>query len=152
MPFTPCHKLSHLLGPPPPLSVTYFMDGPSSIASFKPGSIFISSLSLFVDPSSSHVVDLRCIAGFPALFVGLRRIAGIPPLSGFPALSVDLRRVGVSHNFPRVRRSSGYLSFPRFRRSSRSLDLSIPRSLAPSISRVFHAGAALLSSSSATLD
>ena len=24
---SPCHKLSHLLGPPPP-SVTYFMDGP----------------------------------------------------------------------------------------------------------------------------
>src|SRR6218665_2546719 len=24
----PCHKLSHLLGPPPPSSVTYFMDGP----------------------------------------------------------------------------------------------------------------------------
>ena len=24
---SPCHKLSHLLGPPPPLSVTYFMDG-----------------------------------------------------------------------------------------------------------------------------
>ena len=27
-PPTPCHKLSHLLGPPPPSSVTYFMDGP----------------------------------------------------------------------------------------------------------------------------
>ena len=25
---SPCHKLSHLLGPPPPSSVTYFMDGP----------------------------------------------------------------------------------------------------------------------------
>src|SRR6218665_1370526 len=25
---TPCHKLSHLLGPPNPSSVTYFMDGP----------------------------------------------------------------------------------------------------------------------------
>ena len=24
---SPCHKLSHL-GPPPPSSVTYFMDGP----------------------------------------------------------------------------------------------------------------------------
>ena len=24
----PCHKLSHLLGPPPLSSVTYFMDGP----------------------------------------------------------------------------------------------------------------------------
>src|SRR6218665_984299 len=24
----PCHKLSHLLGPPAPSSVTYFMDGP----------------------------------------------------------------------------------------------------------------------------
>ena len=23
-----CHKLSHLLGPPPPSSMTYFMDGP----------------------------------------------------------------------------------------------------------------------------
>src|SRR6218665_578622 len=25
---SPCHKLSHFLGPPPPSSVTYFMDGP----------------------------------------------------------------------------------------------------------------------------
>ena len=25
-----CHKLSHLLGPPSPLSVTYFMDGPNA--------------------------------------------------------------------------------------------------------------------------
>jgi len=25
---SPCHKLSHLLGPPPTSSVTYFMDGP----------------------------------------------------------------------------------------------------------------------------
>src|SRR6218665_265760 len=25
---SPCHKLSHLLGPHPPSSVTYFMDGP----------------------------------------------------------------------------------------------------------------------------
>ena len=27
-PPTPCQKLSHLLGPPLPSSVTYFMDGP----------------------------------------------------------------------------------------------------------------------------
>jgi len=27
-PPSPCHKLSHLLGPPPPSSATYFMDGP----------------------------------------------------------------------------------------------------------------------------
>ena len=27
----PCHKLSHLLGPPPPSSVTYFMDGPLTV-------------------------------------------------------------------------------------------------------------------------
>ena len=25
-----CHKLSQFLGPPPPSSVTYFMDGPTS--------------------------------------------------------------------------------------------------------------------------
>ena len=25
---SPCHKLPHLLGPPSPSSVTYFMDGP----------------------------------------------------------------------------------------------------------------------------
>ena len=25
---SPCHKLSHLLGPPTPASMTYFMDGP----------------------------------------------------------------------------------------------------------------------------
>src|SRR6218665_1927519 len=29
---SPCHKLSHLLGPPPPSSVTYFMDGPLTVA------------------------------------------------------------------------------------------------------------------------
>ena len=28
---SPCHKLSHLLGPPPSSSVTYFMDGPLTI-------------------------------------------------------------------------------------------------------------------------
>src|SRR6218665_3034423 len=27
----PCHKLSQLLGPPPPSSVTYFMDGPTEM-------------------------------------------------------------------------------------------------------------------------
>src|SRR6218665_1623280 len=59
----------------------------SSIASFKPGSITLRSLSIFVVPSGSRVVDLRLIAGFPALFLGLRHVAG------FPALSVDLRRV-----------------------------------------------------------
>ena len=28
LPPSPCHKLSHFLRPPPPWSVTYFMDGP----------------------------------------------------------------------------------------------------------------------------
>jgi len=28
---SPCHKLSHLLGPPPTSSVTYFMDGPMDV-------------------------------------------------------------------------------------------------------------------------
>src|SRR6218665_1178973 len=59
----------------------------SSIASFEPGSIALRSLSTFVVPSSSRVVDLRLIAEFPALFLGLCHVAG------FPALSVDLRRV-----------------------------------------------------------
>ena len=31
----PCHKLSHFLGPPPPSSVTYFMDGPYSVQKFR---------------------------------------------------------------------------------------------------------------------
>src|SRR6218665_1589653 len=30
----PCHKLSHLPGPPPPSSVTYFTDGPQSADQF----------------------------------------------------------------------------------------------------------------------
>src|SRR6218665_1555478 len=42
----------------------------SSIASFEPGSIALRSLSIFVVPSGSRVVDLRLIAGFPALFLG----------------------------------------------------------------------------------
>ena len=29
---SPCHKLSHFLGPPSPSSVTYFMDGPMADA------------------------------------------------------------------------------------------------------------------------
>src|SRR6218665_2592467 len=29
----PCHKLSHLLGPPPPSTITYFMNGPYAICS-----------------------------------------------------------------------------------------------------------------------
>ena len=33
-PSSPCHKLSHL-GPPPPSSVTYFMDGPIVVKSAK---------------------------------------------------------------------------------------------------------------------
>src|SRR6218665_3297781 len=72
----------------------------SSIASFKPGSIALRSLSIFVVPSGSRVVDLRLIAEFPALFLGLRHVAGIPALSvdlrrvaGFPALSISLRYV-----------------------------------------------------------
>ena len=32
---SPCHKLSHLLGPPPPSSMTYFMDGPLGIFPFR---------------------------------------------------------------------------------------------------------------------
>jgi len=28
--YPPCHKLSHLIGTPPPWSVTYIMDGPKS--------------------------------------------------------------------------------------------------------------------------
>src|SRR6218665_550933 len=72
----------------------------SSIASFESGSIGLRSLSIFVVPSGSRIVNLRLIAGFPALFLDLRRIAGFPALflglrhvAGFPALSVDLRRV-----------------------------------------------------------
>ena len=70
----------------------------SSIASFEPGSIALRSLSIFVVPSGSRVVDLRLIAGFPALFLGLRHVAG------FPALSADYV---ASLEFPRCRRSSG---------------------------------------------
>ena len=32
---SPCHKLSHFLGPPPLSSVTYFMDGPLEEALYK---------------------------------------------------------------------------------------------------------------------
>src|SRR6218665_2602350 len=72
----------------------------------------LSFFDLCRAPSISRVVDLRCIAGFPALFVdlrliagfpalfvGLRRIAGILALFGFPALSADLRRVA---GFPAI--------------------------------------------------
>ena len=31
---SPCHKLSHLLGPPSPSGVTYFMDGPYAIIGY----------------------------------------------------------------------------------------------------------------------
>src|SRR6218665_3270243 len=72
----------------------------SSIASFEPGSIALRSLSIFVVPSGSRVVDLRLIAEFPALFLGLRHVAGVPALSvdlrrvaGFPALFISLRYV-----------------------------------------------------------
>src|SRR6218665_2149987 len=104
----------------------------SSIASFKPGSIALRSLSIFVVPSGSRVVDLRLIAGFPALFLGLRHAAGFPALSvdlrrvaGFTALFISLRYVAgntrESPEFPRF--LSTYvasLEFPRFRRSGRS--------------------------------
>src|SRR6218665_2289538 len=128
----------------------------SSIASFKPGSIVLRSLSIFVDPSSSRVVnlnrvarfhvlfvDLRRIAGFPALFVDLRRIAGIPALFGFPALSVNLRRVA---GFPALSSIVGLSQFPALS-SIREIK---PRSPASSISRVFRVF--LLSSPSTLLD
>jgi len=131
----------------------------SLIASFKPGPIVLRSLSTFVDPSSSRIVNLRRVAGFPALFVDLRlisgfhalfvdlrRIAEIPALFGFPALSVDLRRVA---GFPALSPIVGLSQFPALS-SIREIK---PRSPASSISRVFHAGAILLlSSPSALLD
>src|SRR6218665_1902324 len=96
----------------------------SSIASFESGSIALRSLSIFVVPSGSRVVDLRLIAGFPALFLGLRHV------TGFPALSADYV---ASLEFPRCRRSSGLhctSGFPRFRRSARS-SLDLPRLRSP---------------------
>src|SRR6218665_3573112 len=44
----PCHKLSHLLGPPPPSSVTYFMDGPTGLSC----TLLRSSLNASLFPSS----------------------------------------------------------------------------------------------------
>src|SRR6218665_1657003 len=112
----------------------------SSIASFEPGSIVLRSLSIFVVSSGSRVVDLRLIAEFPALFLGLRHVAE------FPALSVDLRRVAgntrafwISRAFCRLRRVAGIPAlssrrassgFPRFRRSARS-SLDLPRLRSP---------------------
>src|SRR6218665_1229272 len=64
-----------------------------SIASFKPGSIVLRSPSISFNLSISRVIDLRLIAGFPALSIGLPRIAGFPAFSGFSSLSVDLGRV-----------------------------------------------------------
>jgi len=46
-------------------SQVFALNCTSSIASFKPGSIVPRSPSIFVDSSSSCVVDLRLIAGFP---------------------------------------------------------------------------------------
>ena|SRR6218665_1221493 len=37
----PCHKLSHLLGYPPPSSVTYFMDGPLTPPYLQQESLYI---------------------------------------------------------------------------------------------------------------
>jgi len=92
----------------------------SSIASFKPGSIVLRSPSIFVDHSSSRVVDSRLIVGFPALFVALRQIAGIPALSGFP----------------RFHRPASHCRFSRAFHRSAGSSLDIPR-LLPGIFRVF---------------
>src|SRR6218665_3699797 len=79
---------------------------------------------------------------FPQRFsiIPLQILTQAPPFSHFPSKNLDFPRFlsiyVVSSDFPRFRRSSGYLSFPRFLRSARS-----SRSPASSISRVFHAGA-----------
>src|SRR6218665_1978286 len=111
----------------------------SSIASFEPGSIALRSLSTFVVPLGSRVVDLRLIAGFPrfslafATSLDFPRFLStyvvsldfprfslafatsleIPALSGFPALSADYV---ASLEFPRCRQSSrSSLDLPRLR-------------------------------------
>jgi len=90
-------------------------------------------------------LGLRHVAGFPALSVDLRRVAG------FPALFISLRYVAgntrafwISRAFCRLRRVAGIPALS-------SICEIKPRSPASTISRVFHAGA-ILSSSSASLD
>ena len=52
----PCHKLSHLLEPPSPSSVTYFMDGPIDKQNF---GLRISNTSLPRILSDTFVVTLK---------------------------------------------------------------------------------------------
>ena len=57
----PYHKLSHLLGPPPPSSVTYFMDGPYLLNVLIWDS-FIDALSKWVEfllPMSMFTLAIR---------------------------------------------------------------------------------------------
>src|SRR6218665_207335 len=64
-----CHKLSHLLGPHPPSSVTYFMDGPrliwtdqSEYAISKSGPHYMGD-RLFCDTRHpNHLIDLLATA------------------------------------------------------------------------------------------
>ena len=51
---SPCHKLSHFLGPPHPSSVTYFMDGPIRM-----------STPTYVQPLLSPA--LRCNTNAPSI-------------------------------------------------------------------------------------
>ena len=57
LPPPPCHKLSHLLGPPPhPSSVTYFMDGPQSHLRHWYTQINSISSLMFLDPSKTELI------------------------------------------------------------------------------------------------
>ena len=57
----PCHKLSHLLGPPPPSSVTYFMDGHIVLMTIKAvGLIILVRIKCINSITSLHALYRLC--------------------------------------------------------------------------------------------
>ena len=65
----PCHNLSHFLRPPPPWSVTYFMDGPYELHPNTPNFfVFITScpvVSFLTQDVSSEITVLICYTFLP---------------------------------------------------------------------------------------
>src|SRR6218665_1948966 len=98
-----------------------------------PGSIALRSLSIFVVPSGSRVVDLRLIAGIPRFSLAFATLLDFPRFLStyvvsleFPALFISLRYVAgntrafwISRAFCRLRRVAGIPATRRSRQKAR---------------------------------
>ena len=61
--FAPCHKLSHFLSPPPPWSVTYFMDSPLGLGRRQTGKHLsnLGTINLIYAQSTIVCLIVNCV-------------------------------------------------------------------------------------------